>query len=221
MLSWQNYGLAVTELADKKIRSKIEAMVLNGTAKATHDNYGERMASGIGSMAGTVVELGPGPGLTMKYYAPGTRVIGIEPNPSMHEGLRAAATEHGVDLEIRTLRGEQIDVESATADGVVGTRVLCGVDDPDEVVSEVLRVLKPGAPYFFLEHVAAPEGTRTATAQRVLLRPHRWLFNGCEINRTTANTISAGGFTDVQIEEVDEGLASGHVRHHIVGTATK
>ncbi len=64
-------------------------------------------------MAGTVVELGPGTGVNMRYYAPGVKVIAIEPNPVMHDPLRAKADEHGVDLEIRTLRGESIDVDDA------------------------------------------------------------------------------------------------------------
>jgi ubiquinone/menaquinone biosynthesis C-methylase UbiE len=157
----------------------------------------------------------------MRYYAPGTKVIGIEPNPVMHQRLRQAARQFDVDLEIRTLRGEQLDVDDESADGVVATRVLCGVEDPATVVTEVHRVLRPGASYFFLEHVAAPRGTGTARAQRLLYRPHRWLFNGCEVNRDTAATITAAGFSDVQLDEVDEGALAAHVRHHIVGTATK
>ena len=86
-------------------------------------------------------------------------MIGVEPNRNMHDPLRAKADEHDVDLEIRTVRGERIDVDDATADGVVGTLVLCGVDDPDGVVAEIRRILKPGATYFYLEHVAADPGT--------------------------------------------------------------
>jgi SAM-dependent methyltransferase len=172
-------------------------------------------------MTGTVVELGPGTGMTMKYYAAGTKVIGIEPNQIMHERLRQAADRYDVDLEIRTLRGERLDVDDEVADGVVGSRVLCGVDDPAAVVAEVHRVLRPGATYFFLEHVSAPSGSGTARAQRIALRPHRWLFNGCTVTRDTAVTITDGGFSEVEITEADEGAAAGYTRHHIVGTARK
>ncbi len=195
--------------------------MLDAGAGVTHKVHGRAKREAIGAMSGTIVELGPGTGANMRYYTPGVRVIGIEPNPAMHDRLRAKAAEHDVDLEIRTLRGESIDVEDEYADGVVATLVLCGVDDPRRVLSEVRRVLKPGGTFFFVEHVIAPEGTKTRVAQKVLVRPHRWLFNGCEINRDTASVIRAAGFANVELSEIDTGAKSGHVRHFISGTADK
>jgi ubiquinone/menaquinone biosynthesis C-methylase UbiE len=211
----------VPDLERQKIRSKFEAFVLDASAGVTHKIHGQTKRDVIGAMRGTVVELGPGTGVNMRYYAPGVHVIGIEPNRLMHQRLRAKAAEHDVDLEIRTLRGESIDVDDESADGVIGTLVLCGVDDPRQVVNEVRRVLKPGGTYFFIEHVIAPAGSKTRTAQKVLFRPHRWLFNGCEVTRDTASVIHSIGFTDVEIGEIDTGIRSGHVRHFISGTATK
>ena len=172
-------------------------------------------------MRGTVVELGPGTGVNMRYYAPGTRVIAIEPNPVMHPPLQSAADEHDVDLEIRQLDGASVDVADASVDGVVGTLLLCGVDDPAQVISEAHRLLKPGATYFFIEHVASPVGTTNWRVQRVLFRPHRWLFNGCEITRDTETIIRSGPFDNVDIDDVDRGRGALWVRHQIVGTATK
>jgi SAM-dependent methyltransferase len=205
-----------------KRRSKFEAWVLDATAAQIHKQHGAAKAEAIGRLTGTVVELGPGTGANMRYYAPGVKVIAIEPNPAMHPKLRESAAEHGVDLEIRTLRGEHIDVADGEADAVVGTLVLCGVDDPRQVVSEVLRVLKPGGTYFFLEHVVAPEGTITRRVQKVVKRPHRWAFNGCEVDRDTAALLEGAGFSAIAIEAVDVGLAGGmYCPNHIIGTATR
>ncbi len=135
--------------------------------------------------------------------------------------LRAAAERHGVDYEIRTLRGEGIDVDDESADGVVSTLVLCGVDDPAQVVAEVQRVLKPGGTFFFLEHVIAPERTITRRLQRLLKRPNRWMFNGCEVDRDTTTLLEQAGFTDITIEAVDTGRKGLHVRHQIVGSGTR
>jgi SAM-dependent methyltransferase len=209
------------DLTKQKWRSKIEARLLDSGAEDNHQIYGERKQEVIGAMSGTVVELGPGTGVNMRYYASGVKVIAIEPNPVMHDPLRAKADEHGVDLEIRTLRGESIDVENASVDGVVGTLLLCGVDDPAQVVREAHRVLKPGGTYFFIEHVASPDGHRNRTVQKVLVRPHRWMFNGCEITRDTASLLEAGPFESVEITEVDRGRAALWVRHQIIGTVVK
>ncbi|MFT6292646.1 MAG: SAM-dependent methyltransferase [Ilumatobacter sp.] len=209
------------DLTKQKWRSKIEAKLLDSGAEGNHRIYGERKQAVIGAMVGTVVELGPGTGVNMRYYAPGVKVIAIEPNPVMHDPLSAKAHEYGVDLEIRTLRGESIDVENESVDGVVGTLLLCGVDDPAQVVREAHRVLKPGGTYFFLEHVESPVGHRNRTVQKLLFRPHRWMFNGCEITRETAALLEAGPFESVEVSEVDRGRAALWVRHQIVGTAAK
>ena len=204
-----------------RLRSKLEARILDAGAADGHATFGEQKQQTIGAMTGTVVELGPGTGVNMRYYAPGTKVIAIEPNPEMHDRLRQRAAEHRVDLEIRTLRGEAIDVDDQSADGVVGTLVLCGVDDPEQVVREAHRVLRPGGVFFFIEHVEAPHGTRTHTAQRILSAPHRWMFNGCEVMRDTGSLLRAGPFSAVDFDEVDRGRAALHVRHQIIGSAIK
>lgn len=209
------------DLAKQRRRSRIEAVVLDAGAKMTHKTFGLYKTGAIGPMTGTVVELGPGTGANMRYYSPGVHVIGIEPNPHMHDRLRRRVAEHGVDLEIRSLRGESIDVENSSADAVVATLVLCGVDNAERVLTEVRRVLRPGGTYFFLEHVAAPDGTRTRAAQRILKRPHRWMFNGCEVDRDTESVIRSAGFTTVDIHHVDTGMKGGHVRHFVVGTAIR
>lgn len=211
----------MVDFEKNKLRSRLEARILDAGADDVHAAYGDHKHASIGSMTGTVVELGPGTGANMRYYTSGTKVIAIEPNPEMHDRLRMRADEHGVDLEIRTLRGESIDVDDASVDGVVGTLLLCGVDDPAQVVREAHRVLRPGGVYFFIEHVEAPAGSRTLMAQRLLFRPHRWLFNGCETTRDTGSLLQQGPFSAVDVEEVDRGRSGLHVRHQIVGTAVK
>ncbi len=207
------------DLADHRLRTRFEAWMLDTSADAAHDLYGEAKQAAIGAMRGTVVELGPGTGANMRYYAPGVHVIGLEPNPGMHDALRHKANAHDVDLEIRTRRAEASDLPDSSVDGVVGTLVLCGVDDPAEVLAEVRRILRPGATYFFLEHIVAPPGTTTHRAQRLLRRPHRWLFNGCVVDRDLGATIEEAGFASVDLERRDEGPAGLHVRHRIIGTA--
>lgn len=211
----------VPDLTKQQRRSKFEARLLEAGADDSHAAWGDRKHAVIGAMCGTVVELGPGTGVNMRYYAPGTRVIAIEPNPVMHPRLRSAADQYDVDLEIRQLDGASVDVADGSVDGVVGTLLLCGVDDPARVISEAHRLLKPGGTYFFIEHVASPVGTTNRRVQRVLFRPHRWLFNGCEITRDTEAIIRSGPFDDVDIDDVDRGRGALWVRHQIVGTATK
>ena len=202
-------------------RGRFEAWVLDKAAPGMNKQYGRQKEAVIGAMSGTVVEIGPGAGANMAYYADGVKVIGIEPNPAMHPRLQAAADKWGTDLEIRTLRGEQIDVDDASADGVVATLVLCGVTDPAQVVSEVKRVLKPGGTYFFLEHVAAREGSKMRKLQSVVNRPHRWMFNGCEVHRRTGELLADAGFTSIEFDEIHNGARAMYTPDFIIGTAVR
>jgi SAM-dependent methyltransferase len=211
----------MVDLEKQKLRSRFEAWLLDASAESNHETQGARKTAEIGSMAGTIVELGPGTGVNMRYYAPGVRVIAIEPNPVMHDRLRRHAVEHEVDIEIRALRGESIDVAEGEADGVVGTLLLCGVEDPAMVIDEAHRVLKPGGRYFFTEHVRAPESTWTRWTQRVLRRPHGWLFNGCRTDLDTAALLRDSPFESVEIDEHDRGIGGLHVRHGLIGIAVK
>ena len=89
----------------------------------------------------TVVEIGSGVGANFRYLRPGTKVIAIEPNPHMHRSLRRAAEQRHIELEIRDVVGERIDLPDSSADAVISSLVLCTVADPSQVVAEVRRVL--------------------------------------------------------------------------------
>ena len=162
--------------------------------------YGARKRAIYGGLPGTVAEIGPGAGANFRYYAPGTRVIAVEPNAAKYPRLRVRARQQGIDLEIRSVPGESVDLPDACVAAVVGTLVLCTVDNPQQVVSEIHRILVPGGRYIFLEHVAAVSGTRLRGLQNVLLRPWRWLFDGCHLNRETQHVIQAAGFASVDMD---------------------
>lgn len=162
--------------------------------------YGRRKRTIFGGLPDRVVEIGPGPGANLRYYAPGTTVVAVEPNPMMHPPLRANAARLGIRLEIRGIRGERMDLESASVPAVVGTLVLCTVENPRQVVAEVHRILKPGGRFLFLEHVSAPPGSGLHRVQGVLQRPWRWLFEGCHLNRDTHRVLQEAGFARIDMD---------------------
>src|SRR6478735_9744335 len=82
----------------------------------------------------TVVELGSGVGANLRYLAPGSTLIAVEPNPAMHGRLRRAARQHGVLLDVRQVPAERTDLPDASAEVVVSSLVLCTVKDVAEVL---------------------------------------------------------------------------------------
>jgi len=148
----------------------------------------------------TVVELGSGAGANLRYLAPGSRLIAVEPNPAMHGRLRRAALRRGVRLDLREVAAERTGLPDASADVVVSSLVLCSVTDVDRVLAEVRRVLRPGGRFVFVEHVAAPDGTVLRRLQGWVRRPWAWLFEGCSCERDLGTALRSAGFGSVDLE---------------------
>jgi SAM-dependent methyltransferase len=148
-----------------------------------------------------VVEIGPGVGANLAYLPPGCRLLAVEPNPYMHGGLRRRAARRGIDVDIRGVAGDAIDLDDRSVDVVISSLLLCTVADPARVVAEIRRILRPGGRYAFLEHVTAPEGTVLRGIQHAVRRPWAWAFEGCSCERDLAAVIRAAGFASVEVDQ--------------------
>lgn len=204
---------------DNPVPGRFHALFLRLFAGYLHRRYARIKRRLFSGLPGTVVELGPGAGANFRYYRPGTRVIAIEPDTRMHPTLREQAERHGIAVDIRGLRGESLNLATDSVDAVVATLVLCTVESPAQVVAEVLRVLRPGGRFVFVEHIAAPEGTLLRWIQRLLRRPWRWLFDGCVLDRDTEAELRRAGFRDVELERFSWRSIFFPVRSQICGVA--
>ena len=166
----------------------------------------KQLLEGIASNS-IVVELGPGTGPNFRYFPPGIEWIGVEPNRHLH-----------IHLDNRRVVHDIREIQSQSADAVVCTLVLCSVDDIAAVLQESLRILKPGGRFYFLEHVAAPRGTRLYRLQRILRPFWKIPARGCDTCRDTLHAIRAA-FPQVEAEPFS--LPLGPVSPHIAGVATK
>jgi ubiquinone/menaquinone biosynthesis C-methylase UbiE len=202
------------------VRGRLNSWFLAAADEPMHREYGARKRRIFGDLPPVIVELGPGSGANFRYYPRGTRVVAVEPNPMMLKRMYSQAARHGVEIDLRHAGAEGMEVDSESADLVISTLVLCTVRDPEQVLSEVRRVLRPGARFAFLEHVAAEPGTRLRKVQEAIHRPWHWLGEGCHLNRDTASAIEAAGFSDLHLEEFD-GPRRTPFQPHISGFATR
>lgn len=171
----------------------------------------------LGSLDGTIVEIGPGTGTNFRYYPRGVRWIGVEPNPFMHPYLRRAGSAAGVEVDVLQDHAENMSLADGAADVVVATAVLCSVRDQAKALQEIRRVLKPGGQLVFLEHVGAGRTTSLRRFQR-LVRPFwRCMVDGCDPARDTGEAIIEAGFKPIQLESFR--LPLGPVATHIAGVA--
>ncbi len=179
----------------------------------------DRKRALLGGLGGDILEIGPGAGANLPYYPPGIRWIGIEPNPFMRPYLAREAARLGLDADIRSGTVERLELPDASVDAVVSTLVLCSVSDLKAALSEIRRVLKPGGRFVFIEHVAAPAGTRLRRAQR-WVRPLFHVFgDGCSPDRETWKILDQDGFSRVSYEHIRVPVP--FVSPHIVGSAQR
>lgn len=152
----------------------------------------------------TVVEIGPGAGANMRYLKKGTKLIAIEPNIHMHTNLRKSAKKYGINLDIKSITGEAIDLEDSSCDFVMTTLVLCTVENPVQCVNQIKRILKPSGEFVFIEHVRARENSILGLIQNLIHKPWHWFFEGCHTNRDTKSLLESAGFNSLDIVEYNQ-----------------
>jgi ubiquinone/menaquinone biosynthesis C-methylase UbiE len=186
-----------------------------------HEETGPMKRERMKDLQGTVVEIGPGNGINLRYYSDGVKVIAVEPNPYMHTRLHERAALAKAEVEIKGEFLHDLRIADNSIDAVVCTLVLCTVPDPESILQEVLRILKPGGKYVFVEHVAAPQGSVKRKMQNLLFYPWKYLFEGCHTNRNTDSLLQSVGFSRIDMECFDSRAMPAPVTPNIVGVAQK
>lgn len=179
------------------------------------------------NVEGRVLEIGPGPGTNfrcLKHNSKITEWVGVEPNVYFQESIEQARVTENISFPVRTvwLKGENVDVDPSSFDYVIGTHVLCSIDDMQSVLHQVDRALKPGGQYIFLEHVAAPEGTNLRLAQNIFDPLFRIFAAGCRF-KTIWEQISSTNLKNFTIDMTHFSAPIGIplIVPHIRGFATK
>jgi ubiquinone/menaquinone biosynthesis C-methylase UbiE len=153
-------------------------------------------------LAGRVLEVGAGSGVQFRHYpAAVTEVIAIEPEPTLRALAERAAHEAPASIGVIAGLADRLPLADASVDAGVCAGLLCSVEDPDTVLAELARVIRPGGELRFYEHVASSR-PRAAVLQRGLDASGVWprVMNGCHTARRTDEAIRAAGFGIEQLE---------------------
>ncbi len=208
-------------MIDNPVRGRFNAWFLAALDSYMHWKYADIKSGLFKHAPSIVVELGSGPGANLRYLPRGTKLIAIEPNRHMHPLLQRRAKQFGIELDLRGLSGEQLDLSSASVDFVFSSLVLCTVENPQQVIAEVLRVLKPGGHFMCVEHVEAPVGSLIHRLQHAIRRPWKWVFEGCDLCRDTEATLRSSGFSKVEVKPFGLPTMFIPIRHQITAMCVK
>ena len=181
-------------------------------------DHRKRMLAGL---HGDVLEIGPGPGINFPFYPDAVADLTLaEPEDAMADRLDERFASSGRDGRVIRAPAESLPLPDDSFDFVVATFVLCTVDDPNEALAEIARVLRPGGTFVFMEHVRSRDPRLAAWQDR--LRPAWQRFGyGCRCNRPTPDTIDAFDGLDLgEVRRDSMPRAVPLVRPLAIGTAT-
>lgn len=126
---------------------------------------GRKRAIGhINKRQGTVLEVGVGTGLALKYYQPHLQVTGIDVSSHMLAKARAKVAKKQMThvQDIREMDARVMDFPDNHFDTVVAMFLMSVVPDPELVIAEMGRVCKPGGEVLIVNHFAREKGALAA-----------------------------------------------------------
>jgi SAM-dependent methyltransferase len=151
-------------------------------------------AKATDGLAGRVVEIGFGSGLNVPHYPSDVdAVLAVEPAMVARRMAEHRIAPSSVPVTFVGLDGQHIPLDDASCDAALFTFTLCTVPDPEQALSELWRVVRPGGAVHFLEHGLSPEAG-VVKWQRRIEPLHRRLAGGCHLTREPTTLVKQAGF---------------------------
>lgn len=145
---------------------------------------------------GKVLEIGAGTGVNVKYYEPQCIDELVITDQKLSKHLRHKQQDH---ITFQQVDATKLPFDANTFDTVVHTLVFCSVNDVDQGLQEIRRVLKPEGTLLFIEHVLPQKHGIRRLFQTV--NPIWRLFSkGCSLTKDFESSLMKNGF---QIQQQD------------------
>ena len=105
-------------------------------------------------LAGTVLDIGAGTGLSIPYYPADAEITAVDLSPEMLEIARERAAELGRNVDFHTMDATSLALPAASFDHAVGAFLFCNL--PGELqrpaLTELARVVRPGGSIRLLDY---------------------------------------------------------------------
>lgn len=134
-----------------------------GGAEAKYREFFELLPAARDVRDKVVVEIGGGLAELSKYFASqgASRVFCVEPNPEWHAKATEACRGQG-NIDVLKAFGQNLPIPDRSVDNVIMHDVMEHVEEPDAVLAEAFRILRPGGILFvYFMPFFAPFGGHT------------------------------------------------------------
>ncbi len=153
----------------------------------------------ITDASGIVLEIGVGPGYNFSIYNNISKLYALEPSKELVEIAKTRTSSLSFPIQFLHTGAENIPLSTHSVDTVVSTWTLCSVSDPEKVLQEIKRVLKPEGKFIFVDHGASPNaGIRIIQNISTLLT--KYFTGNCHHNRQLEKLIWEAGFSFIKMK---------------------
>ena len=126
-------------------------------------NRGRRAAiAAAEQVGGRILEIGVGTGISLPGYSPQNRIIGIDLSEAMLRKAQRRVADHSLTNveKLEVMDAQQLSSPDASFDVVVANHVISTVPNPEPVLDECARMLRPGGEMILLSRIGADAGLR-------------------------------------------------------------
>ena len=115
-----------------------------------------RAVSVLNGLGGRVLEVGVGTGLALPQYGAGVEVTGIDASSQMLDKAREKVAELGLThvKALRVMDARALDFPDGSFDHIAAMHIMSVVPEPERVMAEMARVLRPGGTVLIVNHFA-------------------------------------------------------------------
>ena len=168
---------------------KILPKVLDLLCGSSPINYQRKKI--VPKVSGNVLEIGIGSGLNLPHYNVSNinNITALDPAEELTDIAKKRISELDLDIDVINCGAEEIPLESKSFDSILVTYTLCSIENLDDSMREIRRVIKDDGTLFFCEHGIAPD-LKTKNWQNRINPIWKRLMGGCNINRDIPEIIS-------------------------------
>jgi ubiquinone/menaquinone biosynthesis C-methylase UbiE len=126
-------------------------------------------------VGGRILEIGVGTGLSFNDYDDTTEITGIDISEPMiaRARVRASRSRYPFVKGLSVMDAHHLAYPNASFDCVVGQFVITLVENPERVLSECARVVRPGGQIILVNHLYSERGLAAAVERLLAQRARR------------------------------------------------